>query len=244
MLDHCSISHKGGIVLWSRSFTPDAAHLASSSASPLNSLIREALIEGRTTDEKFEKDGYAVKWSFVNDLELIFVVAYQRILQLTYVEDLLAAMKRLFVQYFEPFVAAFMTSLHSLGTVKASDSGSWDFSKIFERWDMLFDKLLKGLEEKAAQDRKSRLRPIIRTIIEDGTPSDEQDTAPSLDPDTTQDEQQIARKVQALKNRLRGRGGRRGGRGGRAELPNTRENAIESESDTQTKRKQKQKKSA
>jgi signal recognition particle receptor subunit alpha len=78
-------------------------------------------------------------------------VAYQRILQLTYVEDLLAAMKRLFVQYFEPFVAAFMTSLHSLGTIKAPESGSWDFSKIFERWDMLFDKLLKGLEEKAAQ---------------------------------------------------------------------------------------------
>ena len=64
----------GGIVLWSRSFTPDAAQLASSSASPVNSLIREALIEGRTTDEKYEKDGYAVKWSFVNDLELIFVV--------------------------------------------------------------------------------------------------------------------------------------------------------------------------
>lgn len=64
----------GGVVLWSRSFTPDASHLASSSASPVNSLIREALIEGRTTDEKYEKDGYAVKWTFVNDLELIFVV--------------------------------------------------------------------------------------------------------------------------------------------------------------------------
>ena len=36
--------------------------------------IREALIEGRTADDKYEKDGYAVKWTFVNDLELIFVV--------------------------------------------------------------------------------------------------------------------------------------------------------------------------
>lgn len=75
MLDHCSISHKGGVVLWSRSFTPDAARLASSSASPVNSLIREALIEGRTTEEKYQKDGYALKWTFVNDLELIFVVS-------------------------------------------------------------------------------------------------------------------------------------------------------------------------
>lgn len=77
-------------------------------------------------------------------------MAYQRILQLTYVEDLLVAMKRLFVQYFEPFVTAFITSLHSLATITPPNAFP-DFSKIFEKWDMLFDKLLKGLEEKAAQ---------------------------------------------------------------------------------------------
>ena len=77
-------------------------------------------------------------------------MAYQRILQLTYVEDLLIAMKRLFVQYFEPIVTAFITSLHSLTTLSPPSTFS-DFSKIFEKWDMLFDKLLKGLEEKAAQ---------------------------------------------------------------------------------------------
>lgn len=38
-------------------------------------------------------------------------------------------------------------------------------------------------------------------------------TVPSESPDVPQDEQQIARNVQALKDRLRGRGGRRGGRG-------------------------------
>lgn len=61
-------------MLWSRSFTPEAYQITSSAASPVNSLIREALIEGRTAEEKYEKDGYAVKWTFVNDLELIFVV--------------------------------------------------------------------------------------------------------------------------------------------------------------------------
>ena len=64
----------GGVVLWSHSFTPEASHIASTAASPVNSLIREALIEGRTAEQKYEKDGYAVKWTFVNDLELIFVV--------------------------------------------------------------------------------------------------------------------------------------------------------------------------
>lgn len=62
-------------MLWSRSFTPAASQTASSSASPVNSLVRDALIEGRTADNKYEKDGYAVRWTFVNDLELIFVVS-------------------------------------------------------------------------------------------------------------------------------------------------------------------------
>ncbi|PPQ99117.1 hypothetical protein CVT26_014367 [Gymnopilus dilepis] len=235
MLDYCSIAHKGGIVLWSRSFTPDVAQLASSSTSPVNSLIRDALIEGRTADDKYEKDGYAVKWTFVNDLELIFVVAYQRILQLTYVDDLLAAMKRLFVQYFQPFITAFVQSLHDLSTAKTSavKGTSWNFAQAFENWEVIFDKLLKGLEERAAQDRKSRLRPTARPTIETITPpSDDQETAPTVDPDAPQDEEQIARNVQSLKNRLRGRGGRRGPRGrGRVDAGSGRDSVADSECD-------------
>lgn len=61
-------------MLWSRSFTPAAEQIANSTASPVNSLIRDVLIEGRSADTSYERDGYAMKWSFVNDLELIFVV--------------------------------------------------------------------------------------------------------------------------------------------------------------------------
>ncbi|EIM90217.1 P-loop containing nucleoside triphosphate hydrolase protein [Stereum hirsutum FP-91666 SS1] len=258
MLDHCSISHKGGVVLWSRSFTPAASQLASSPASPVNSLIRDALIEGRTTGDKYEKDGYAVRWTFVNDLELIFVVAYQRILQLTYVDDLLAALKTLFVKLFQPFLTNFVASLHSINTrvasaasTAASTATSWDFVKAFDGWDSVFDKLLRGLEEKAAAERKSRMRPIARpvTVVEPPSPpSDDTDTAPSQAPSAAVDEQQIARNVQALKNRLRGRGGKRGGGGGggRSALARNdsgagsgRESYPNSDSDTTSKRKPK-----
>jgi signal recognition particle receptor subunit alpha len=149
--------------------------LASSSASPVNGLIRDTLIEGRAAEQKYEKDGYAVKWTFVNDLELIFVVrrfpllsllirktshfkvAYQRILQLTYVDDLLGALKTVFVKLFQPFVAAFVASLHAVNSSavalsnSASDPIRWNFAKAFEGWDAAFDKLLKGLENKAAE---------------------------------------------------------------------------------------------
>ncbi|EPQ58074.1 P-loop containing nucleoside triphosphate hydrolase protein [Gloeophyllum trabeum ATCC 11539] len=252
MLDHCSISHKGGIVLWSRAFTPTASQIASSPASPVNSLIREALIEGRTT-EKYEKDGYAVKWTFVNDLELIFVVAYQRILQLTYVEDLLTAIRTLFVKLFEPFLATFVASLHAMNAGKLSTPATskgvtptiWDFSKAFEGWDNMFDKLLRTFEEKAAQERRSRIRPpVSRPVATELStpPSDDQSTIPSQTASDYLDEQQISRNVHALKSRLRGRGGRRGGRGlGRVESGSGRESHPNSDSDTPSRSKRKAK---
>ena len=174
----------GGVVLWSRSFTPEASHIASSTASPVNSLIREALIEGRTAEEKYEKDGYAVKWTFVNDLELIFVVrrlsdarpvltpppqvAYQRILQLTYVDDLLTAMKALFIKLFEPFLATFVASLHAMNNAPSTardSSASWNFAKAFEGWDKLFDKLLKGIEDKAVQVTEANMTLVLYSCV-------------------------------------------------------------------------------
>lgn len=83
----------------------------------------------------------------------IVQVAYQRILQLTYVDDLLAAIKALFVKLFEPFLATFVASLHALNSKSANARTlqTWDFTKAFEGWDKVFDKVLKGLEDKSAQ---------------------------------------------------------------------------------------------
>ena len=89
-------------------------------------------------------------------IPLFFVVqvAYQRILQLTYVEDLLANIKALFVKIFEPFLATFVASLHSLDvntTNRAASLENWDFRKAFEGWDKIFDKLLSELEGRVCQ---------------------------------------------------------------------------------------------
>ena len=75
---------------------------------------------------------------------------------MTYVDELLVALKTLFVQLFQPFLSTFVASLHasSTGKVLAADTATtWDFTKAFERWDKLFDDVLRGLENKAAQVR-------------------------------------------------------------------------------------------
>lgn len=66
----------------------------------------------------------------------------------------MAALKTLFIKLFEPFLASFVASLHAInsGKVAVGDAvAQWDFSKAFEGWDKIFDKLLRGLEDKAAQ---------------------------------------------------------------------------------------------
>jgi signal recognition particle receptor subunit alpha len=82
---------------------------------------------------------------------------------LTYVDELLAALKTLFVKLFQPFLASFVASLHvvKIGIATAGVVASWDFAKALDGWDRVFDKLLKGLEDKAAQvSRSFKSRPL------------------------------------------------------------------------------------
>jgi hypothetical protein len=47
-----------------------------------------------------------------------------------------------------------VASLHAINSAKdaaAHATTSWNFAKAFEGWDNAFDKLLRGLEDKAAQ---------------------------------------------------------------------------------------------
>jgi signal recognition particle receptor subunit alpha len=86
-------------------------------------------------------------------------VAYQRILQLTYVEELLETIKTLFVQLFEPFLVAFVASLRAVNTGKTiaiEAAKSWNFQEVFEKWDKVFDKVLQGLELKDAKASSKR----------------------------------------------------------------------------------------
>lgn len=84
-------------------------------------------------------------------------VAYQRILQLTYVDELLAALKALFVKLYQPFLSTFVASLRAPAgkTGGPQASLSWDLASAFAKWDSIFDDVLRGLENKAAQVRTS-----------------------------------------------------------------------------------------
>ncbi|XP_063441443.1 signal recognition particle receptor subunit alpha-like [Mytilus trossulus] len=83
MLDFFTIFSKGGIVLWcfqgtSQLFTP-----------AVNSLIKTVILQERTGNNTYTHEALQLKYKLDNEFELVFVVAYQKILQLSYIDKFL-----------------------------------------------------------------------------------------------------------------------------------------------------------
>lgn len=83
MLDLFTIFSKGGIVLWcfqstSQIFTPS-----------INALIKTVILQERTGSNTFDCEGLTLQYKLDNEFDLVFVVAYQKILQLSYVDKFL-----------------------------------------------------------------------------------------------------------------------------------------------------------
>jgi signal recognition particle receptor subunit alpha len=171
MLDHVSISHQsegrskcwltsGGLILWSRSFTPAFFALASSSTSPINALVREALIEKAVGEDAVEKDGYNLRWTVENGLGLVFVVSrgdgksslqvvFPALLPLTYIPELLSRTKELFVSLFQPYLQTLADSL-AAGNVSTTALAALQNQIVVDRWERIFDRCLRDCEIKKA----------------------------------------------------------------------------------------------
>ncbi|GLD94928.1 hypothetical protein PINS_up003553 [Pythium insidiosum] len=106
MIDHFVIFNKTGTVLWSHS-------LCRLNGDPVDTLINRVLMEDRSGEKKFISDAYSMQWVFENKLDLVFVVVYQKILQLLYIEELLEAVKQDFVARFpEPIATKLPIDAH------------------------------------------------------------------------------------------------------------------------------------
>ncbi|KAI4344285.1 hypothetical protein L6164_011531 [Bauhinia variegata] len=101
MLEQLLIFTRGGLILWTCKELGNALR-----GSPIDTLIRSCLLEERSGAASYNYDApgaaYTLKWTFHNELGLVFVAVYQRILHLLYVEDLLAMVKREFSEIYDP----------------------------------------------------------------------------------------------------------------------------------------------
>ncbi|PSS36164.1 Signal recognition particle receptor subunit alpha like [Actinidia chinensis var. chinensis] len=101
MLEQLLIFTRGGLILWTCKELGNALK-----GSPIDTLIRSCLLEERSGAASYNYDApgaaYTLKWTFHNEMGLVFVAVYQRILHLLYVDDLLAMMKQEFLEIYDP----------------------------------------------------------------------------------------------------------------------------------------------
>ncbi|KAG9348539.1 hypothetical protein JZ751_002275 [Albula glossodonta] len=82
MLDFFAIFSKGGIVLWCF----QGAGVTESFTGPVNALIRSVILQERSGTNSFTHNALSLKYKLDNEFELVFVVGFQKILTLTYVD--------------------------------------------------------------------------------------------------------------------------------------------------------------
>uniref|UniRef100_H3CY85 SRP receptor subunit alpha n=1 Tax=Tetraodon nigroviridis TaxID=99883 RepID=H3CY85_TETNG len=85
MLDFFTIFSKGGIVLWCF----QGAGVTQSFTGPVNALIRSVILQERSGNNSFTHEALTLKYKLDNEFELLFVVGFQKILTLTYVDKLI-----------------------------------------------------------------------------------------------------------------------------------------------------------
>ncbi len=87
MLDQCIIFTKSGLVLWETT-------LAKLRGNPVEKLIHSVLMGDRVGDKQFTVDTYTLKWCLDNKLDFVILIVHQKILTLTYVDELLEKVKK------------------------------------------------------------------------------------------------------------------------------------------------------
>ncbi|XP_060733718.1 signal recognition particle receptor subunit alpha isoform X2 [Tachysurus vachellii] len=85
MLDFFVIFSKGGIVLWCF----QGSGVTESFTGPVNALIRSVILQERAGNSPFSHNALNLKYKLDNEFELVFVVGFQKILTLAYVDKLI-----------------------------------------------------------------------------------------------------------------------------------------------------------
>ncbi|PWN54062.1 P-loop containing nucleoside triphosphate hydrolase protein [Violaceomyces palustris] len=235
MLDHFTIFTRNGLVMWSKSFTPALTNQSNSSSHPVNALIKQAFLEQRTSEAKFDKDGYTLRWTFANEIELVFVVVYQRILQLSYIDELLETVKNLFTELFTP-IAKLLKETSSTSPSKSLSSFTLtarnEFQAALKEWETIFIQTLRSLERAAAQNKRKGLGGVLGekrqpSAVQAAAAASEAEKrassgqdSPTLNKADTKDSNDIAKSMEALKNRLKAEGGPGGRKVSRAKKGN------------------------
>jgi signal recognition particle receptor subunit alpha len=131
MLDEVAVFTRGGVVLWSRKL------VSALSDDPVRRLVSEVLLLDKAGESSFHVNEYTLKWSFANELNLVFVVVYLNFSSVFPVDALLDEFKN-------SFVSMFADLLKVVGTCSVPKLGSkFDFDGKFLAIEQKFVKMIR-----------------------------------------------------------------------------------------------------
>lgn len=147
MLDLFTIFGKGGIVLWYFQGTENAF------TSSVNALIKSVILQERGGGNAFSHEALTLKYKLDNEFELIFVVAYQKILQLSYVDKLLNDIQMEFRNKYKDDLQQ--------GKLTRNFEFSSDFTRILESVEAAFKAEAKAPRQMRRFDESSKSKKTV-----------------------------------------------------------------------------------
>ena len=211
MWDHICVFSKTGVILWQRSMQK-LRSVGSSGMSPIGELVRTVLLEDKAGQSAII-ESYALKWVFENELDLVVVIVYQKLLQCVYAEELLESVKSQFVKIF---------GADLLKQVQGG-RGCINCAGLPLKFDKHFDKCLARVENKSKSARARDGKGRHSTAGEDGEGEDgdadedgDDDGNGSPSPSESAsngaagDDETDAQSIASARARLAARAGRRG----------------------------------
>ncbi|KAK0544404.1 hypothetical protein OC846_006086 [Tilletia horrida] len=225
MLDHFTILARNGVVVWQHSFAANAGSSNNSNTTAINALISSVFLEQRTGETRFDKDSYTARWSFANDYDgLIFIAVYQRILQLTYIDQLLASVQDQFTALFGPLIKTILSPSNANAITPSLQA---QFASALQSWNQIFLATLRSLE-RAHTHGKRNVTPSAAAASAASAAALPPPSPGGTRQGKSTDPAEIAKNVEALKARLKntdlggggpgkkGKGGKGKGGGGGA----------------------------
>ena len=83
MYDLFCIFTTGGLILWYKQMLPEFKF------EIVNNLIKTILLDEKRTVDSYKQNDTILKWKILNDINIIFLVAYKEAYNLLYVDQLL-----------------------------------------------------------------------------------------------------------------------------------------------------------
>eukprot|EP01084_Bolivina_argentea_P059581 108827_1 len=98
MISNLTVVHCGGAVLWRSNKTNHEDNDVSYDA--VNKLIQTVLLSDQTATNSMKHESFTLKWTFANDLDLIFIAVYFSFTKLLHVDKFLKFVKDAFIKMY------------------------------------------------------------------------------------------------------------------------------------------------